>query len=99
MKDLSCAELSEPSEWNIEETIFNISTLDLSLGPQNFRSHEECNNDKMIIFREMSSTNDNSGKLKVEEVPSSILRTYEDQKGIPRDEPSVNCNIWTIENV
>lgn len=65
MKDLSCAELSEPSEWNIEETIFNISTLDLSLGPhvENFTSHEECNTDKMIIFREMSSTKDNSGKL------------------------------------
>ena len=42
IKGLSCAELSEPSEWNIEETIFNISSLDPSLGPhvENFRSHE-----------------------------------------------------------
>ena len=42
IKDISCAELSEPSEWNIEETIFNISSLDPSLGPhvENFRSHE-----------------------------------------------------------
>ena len=37
-----CAEFTEPSEWNIDETIFNISSLDPSLGPhvENFRTHE-----------------------------------------------------------
>ena len=41
-EDFSFAEFNEPSEWNIEETIFNISSLDPSLGPhvENFRSHE-----------------------------------------------------------
>ena len=36
------AEHTDPSEWNIEETIFNISSLDPSLGShvENFRSHE-----------------------------------------------------------
>ena len=36
------AEFSEPSEWNIDETVSNISSLDPSLGPhvENFRSHE-----------------------------------------------------------
>ena len=35
-------EPSDPAEWNIEETISNISYLDPTLGPhvENFRSHE-----------------------------------------------------------
>ena len=49
------AEHTDPSEWNIEETIFNISSLDPSLGShvENFRSHEIDGKALLLLTSEM----------------------------------------------